>query len=44
MKKIKAPGFSFHTEPVWMLMGSAVPAIIGILIVLLVTLLRKFVL
>ena len=44
MKKLKVPGFSFHTEPFWMLMGSAVPAIIGILIVLFVVLLRKFVL
>jgi hypothetical protein len=44
MKKMKVPGFSFHTEPFWMLMGSVVPAVIGILIVLLVALLRKFVL
>lgn len=43
MKKIKVPGFSFHTEPFWMLMGSAAPAIIGILFVLLVVLVRKFV-
>lgn len=42
MKKMKVPGFSFHTEPFWMLMGSVVPAVIGILIVLLVVLLRKF--
>ena len=42
MKKIKVPGFSFHTEALWMMMGSVVPAVIGILIVLLVVLLRKF--
>lgn len=44
MKKMKVPGFLFHTEPFWMLMGSVVPVVIGILIVLLVVLLRKFVL
>jgi hypothetical protein len=44
MKKMKVPGFSFHTEPFWMLMSSVVPAVIGILIVLSVALLRKFVL
>ena len=42
MKKMKPPGFSFHTEPFWMLMGSLVPAVVGILIVLFVVLLRKF--
>jgi len=41
MKKLKVPGFSFHTEPFWMLMGSVVPVVIGILIVLLVALVRK---
>jgi hypothetical protein len=42
MRKLKVPGFSFHTEPFWMLMGSVIPAIMGILMVLLVVLLRKF--
>jgi len=42
MKKIKVPGFSFHTEPFWMLMGSLVPAMLGLLVALLVIEIRKF--
>jgi len=44
MKRIKVPGFSFHTEPFWMWMGSVVPAVVGILMAIFVVLIRKFVL
>ena len=42
MKRIRVPGFSFHTEPFWMLMGSVVPAVVGLLVVLFVIAIRKF--
>jgi hypothetical protein len=44
MKKLKVPGFSFHTEPFWMWMGGIASAVLGIMIALLVVLVRKIVL
>jgi hypothetical protein len=35
MKSLKALGFSFKSEPIWMVVFSLGPAVLGLLIVLL---------
>jgi hypothetical protein len=40
MKTIKLLGFSFKSEPIWMLVFSIVPGVLGLLIVLFVILFR----
>jgi len=43
MKTMKAFGFSFKSEPIWILVFSLGPGILGLLIVLFIVLIVKFV-
>jgi hypothetical protein len=37
---MKSPGFSFKTEPIWMLTFSLAPAVVAILIALLISIVK----
>jgi hypothetical protein len=41
MKTTKAFGFSFKSEPIWMLLFSLAPAVVGLLVALFVVLVLK---